>query len=86
MIHVVQRFHCVRASVTTVAMVGWATSLAVLIKSSIGRPHVSFLRGCSKKFLLVFWWPVAIRVNDVYWFGVALLIFIVARSQSFVGL
>jgi hypothetical protein len=42
----------------------------------------SFLRRCSKILLPIFWWPAAIRINVVYWFGVDLLIFNVARSWA----
>jgi hypothetical protein len=64
----------------TVAMVGLATSLAVLIESLIKGPWVSFLWGCCKKILKIFWWPAAIRINDVYWFGVASLISSIAQA------
>jgi hypothetical protein len=84
MIHAVRRSNCVWASVVTT--VHWATSLAVLIESLIGGPQVSFLRRCSKIFLLIFWWPAVIRINVVYWFGVASLVVVIAGSWSFVEL
>jgi hypothetical protein len=73
MIHAVRRFNCVQASATTTTTTGWAASLAVLIESLIEGPRVSFLRGCSKNFLPIFWQPTAVKITVVYWFGIASL-------------
>jgi hypothetical protein len=86
MIHTVQRFDCVRASAVNAALVRWAASLAVLTESLIGGPWVSFLRRCFKNFLPIFWWPIAIKINVVHWFGVDLLVVVVARSWSLIRL
>jgi hypothetical protein len=84
--HTVQRFECVRASVATSAPIWCAASLAALHESLVEGSQISFLRRCSEVLLPIFWWPVAVRINAMYWFGVASLIFVVPKSWSFTGL
>jgi hypothetical protein len=84
--HVVWRFECVRALAATSATIWCAAFLAALHESWVEGPEMSFLQSCSEVLLPIFWWPASVKINDVYWLGVASLIFIVARSWSFVGL
>jgi hypothetical protein len=86
MVHAVRRFERVRASVVTSTTIWCSASLSVLRESLIRSSQVSFLPGCSEILLPIFWWSTVIRIDVVYWFGVASLIFIVARSWSFIGL
>jgi hypothetical protein len=82
MVHAVQRFECVRVS----AVISCSASLAALHESLVRISQIPFLWKCSKILLPIFWRPAAIRINVVYWFGVASLIFVVVRSWSFVTL
>jgi hypothetical protein len=79
-IHVVWRFECVRPSVVASAAIRCSTSFIALCGSLVECSLISFLQRCYKIFLPICWRPAAIRINVVYWFGVASLIFIVARS------
>jgi hypothetical protein len=47
---------------------------------------VSFLRRCPKILLPKLRRPVAVRINVVHWLGVAMLVFILARSGSLIWL
>jgi hypothetical protein len=62
-IRVVQRFECVRPSIVASAVIWCSASLAALYGSLVKSSLLSFLRRCSKKFLLIFWWPATIRIN-----------------------
>jgi hypothetical protein len=85
MIHVAWRFQSVRASAAPSAMIQCSASLTTSHGSLVEGSLISFLRRCSEILLPILWWPATIRINDVHLFGVASLVFIVARSWGFVG-
>jgi hypothetical protein len=75
--HAVRRSKCEQA-LDAIAI--WcATSLAILGESLVEGSLVSFLRGCLKVLLPIFWWPAAIRINFVHQLGVASLTIILER-------
>jgi hypothetical protein len=64
--HALRKSYCVWASTVIAATIWCSASFAVLSGSLIEGPWVSFLRRCPKVLLPTFWWPTAIRIDNVH--------------------
>jgi hypothetical protein len=72
-INAVQSLVCV----WTLASAWCAASLAILARPLVEGALISFLWRWAKKILLDFWWPAAIGIDIVHWFGITALVVIV---------